>query len=64
MLGSHNLEIRSWSERGIVDVGDIQIASYVGLYDGCISVSASERHVVLQMLLRRHVYKKRDDIIV
>lgn len=63
-LGSHNLEIRPWLERSIGDVADIQIASYVGLYDGYVSASASEPHVVLQMLLRRHSRKKRSDTIV
>ena len=50
--GLHTLEVRPVCS----SIG----ASYVGFYDGCISVTASEPHIAVQMLLRRHIKRRRD----
>jgi len=50
--GIHTFEVRP--VRSLVGV------SYVGFYDGCVSVTASEPHIAVQMLLRRHIKRRRD----
>ena len=64
MLGGHRFEIRRWLAEGGNGIGDGCLKSYVGLYDGYISVSATEPHVAVQMLLRRHFRKKRSGTVV
>jgi hypothetical protein len=63
-FGDHCFEIRRWLSESSDGFQADQFrpesyARYVGYYDDRLSVSASKRHIALQMLLRRHFKKKR-----